>query len=175
MALHLCLTSVRIHCYSLLLYSAHPTTNPPAGSFADTGSPRRDELWSAVSEPRSTEREIWVTIIQRDVAGEDEDHDGSDESGIIRTSTRGWVRPALRLFALRTTTQIASPSVTWRRICRIVSLQRVALFFRVFAAILVFSVKRAAFLSVLHSWFYLIKGFEHCNLVSIQGIGALVE
>lgn len=77
----------------------------------------------AINEQRNTEREIWVTIIHLDAGGEDEDHDGFDESSIIPICSWGWVLAqctCLFFFVFFSATKTALPSVR-RRICMIVS------------------------------------------------------
>lgn len=96
------------HCYYYHHFFSPPLlTNNPIVCVCVCGFPLQtlgllggDELWSAINEQSNTEREIWVTIIQLDVGGEDEDHDGFDENGIIRISTLGWVKVRAWLYLL---------------------------------------------------------------------------
>lgn len=55
----------------------------------DTRSPRWDELWLLLNEQGSAERETRVILIHPDIAGGDKDHDGFDESGVMRVSELG--------------------------------------------------------------------------------------
>lgn len=87
---YVCVMSVLLHSYAppIFFYSVR--------KWCDRSCPRRrwSELWSAENEQRNTAREFWLNIIHLDIGGGgDEDHDGYDESSVIRVSSLGWVHP----------------------------------------------------------------------------------